>query len=1005
MADAEEDPVVTLRGIVGLGYEACAAMLARANGDVAAAVNRHFAAHDPRGDRVLAMPSSSSSPKRSSSGAHARSGKQRRRESADTEPKAQSNIKALFGGGGGRHGTASKPECASRASDALDAPAEDACPATKREIATQDTPVVRAEAAAGASGADRDGPTMALHVIRAKPTGSNTSPPRPPGEGEAGSEANAAGNTSSGDDDLDALWPSTSASVPYAWLARLFERVSSTKKRLEKHAVLRRAFERVIAEAPGDCLAVAYLVFGRCYPSHKKNAELNVGAAAVCAAIRDVTGASNDRIARAHDKLGDLGDVAAALKRGQVTLVKPKPLAATAVLDALRNIAAASGKGSAARRRDAMLSVLRCASPEETKYFVRTLVRNMRVGANRIAVLAALAEAAEARFRTRASGDGAYTASDDDRAVRRFPEGKDVAAAAQRAYALCPDLDLLVPPLIAEGVAGAAREGRLRPGTPVKPMLASITAGVADAAAKIRGTDAGETTFFLAEYKYDGVRAQIHLFREPSDSQSRDDDDSDSASFSVRVFSRNCEDRTEAFPDVVRAFLECAKGGDYGDGLVIDAEIVGVDRQTGKLLPFQTLASRPRSFASASDATANATAVCVFVFDLLYAGDAAAEETMDGGGAFPTKEDTRPKTHDLSLRERRSRLRSALPGLGAFPGVFELARSVEVRVGPEAKPVEDSEDSIVLAAGGLKTTRDDDDDDDANLTAERAALLARRENSRANLSVIDTIERFTVDAVDAACEGLVLKRLDGARSAYAPSVRAESWLKLKRDYCETLGGAPRDSLDLVPIGAWHGNGRKAGWYSPFLLAAYDPTTETYDSVCRCMSGFTDAFYEEKTETFGKRAVGGEAAGAAGEETKTKRQPSRKKKPRKPAKPAWVNTLERPDVWFVPSEVWEVRGADLTLSPKHAAAAGARHAERGISLRFPRFVAARPDKSPEDASGPAEVLALFDAQARRWGGQEASAERRLREIQRACEEAPDAFGEEREEEEEESAGGE
>jgi hypothetical protein len=82
----------------------------------------------------------------------------------------------------------------------------------------------------------------------------------------------------------------------------------------------------------------------------------------------------------------------------------------------------------------------------------------------------------------------------------------------------------------------------------------------------------------------------------------------------------------------------------------------------------------------------------------------------------------------------------------------------------------------------------------------------------------------------------------------------------------------------------------------------------------------------------------------------------------------VNTLERPDVWFVPSEVWEVRGADLTLSPKHAAAAGARHAERGISLRFPRFVAARPDKSPEDASGPAEVLALFDAQARRWGGQ-------------------------------------
>lgn len=61
-----------------------------------------------------------------------------------------------------------------------------------------------------------------------------------------------------------------------------------------------------------------------------------------------------------------------------------------------------------------------------------------------------------------------------------------------------------------------------------------------------------------------------------------------------------------------------------------------------------------------------------------------------------------------------------------------------------------------------------------------------------------------------------------------------------RDYCEEL----RDSLDLVPIGAWHGNGRKVGWYSPFLLAAWDPEAEEYQSVCRCMSGFSDAFYAQ-----------------------------------------------------------------------------------------------------------------------------------------------------------------
>ena len=969
MADAEEDPVGILRGIVGLGYEACAAMLARANGDVAAAVNRHFAAHDPREDRVLAMPPSSSSPapKRSSSGVHARSSKQRRRESADTEPKAQLNIKALFGDGRGHHGTDSKPEGASRASNARVKPAEDACPATRCEISTQDTPVVRAEAAAGASGASRDDLKMDLHVIHVKPIASCLSSARPPEEGEAWSEANAASDKSNGveaysaDGDLDALWPRTSASVPYAWLARLFERVSSTKKRLEKHALLRRAFERVIAEAPGDCLAVVYLVFGKCHPSHRRNAELNVGAAAVCAVIRDVTGASRDRVARTNDELGDLGDVAAALKRKQVTLVKPRPLAATGVLAALRDIASESGKGSAARRRDVMLSVLRRASPEETKYFVRTLVRNMRVGANRIAVLAALAEAAEAHFRSRQTDDAS-----GEPLAETLDEGlsRDVAAAMQRAYALCPDLDLLVPPLLAEGVAGAVREGRLRPGTPVKPMLASITTGVADAAAKIRGADdAGEAEpAFLAEYKYDGVRAQIHLFREGVFTKN-EAASHQAGAFSVRVFSRNCEDRTEAFPDVVEAFLECAKGGDYGDGLVIDAEIVGVDRQTGKLLPFQTLASRPRSFPSAEAARA-ATETCVFVFDLLYAGDTS------GNGDAPN---ARTKTHDLSLRERRSRLRSALPGLGASPGVFELARSIEVR---------GEKDASSKADDGATTDATADEKKRSNDPPPKVCAS------------IERIERFTLDAVDAACEGIVLKRLDGARASYAPSVRAESWLKLKRDYCETLGGAPRDSLDLVPIGAWHGNGRKAGWYSPFLLAAYDPKSGAYDSVCRCMSGFTDAFYKEKTETLGARTV---SVGVAGDETVGN---TSKHAPRKPTKPAWANTLERPDVWFVPSEVWEVRGADLTLSPKHAAAAGARHPERGISLRFPRFVAARPDKNPEDASGPAEVLALFDAQARRWGGQEAAAERRLREIERLREEAPDAFGEEEEEEEEE-----
>ena len=44
---------------------------------------------------------------------------------------------------------------------------------------------------------------------------------------------------------------------------------------------------------------------------------------------------------------------------------------------------------------------------------------------------------------------------------------------------------------------------------------------------------------------------------------------------------------------------------------------------------------------------------------------------------------------------------------------------------------------------------------------------------------------------------------------------------------------------LVPIAAWWGQGRKAGWWSPFLLAVYDEETGVYTAVTKCLSGFTE----------------------------------------------------------------------------------------------------------------------------------------------------------------------
>ena len=76
----------------------------------------------------------------------------------------------------------------------------------------------------------------------------------------------------------------------------------------------------------------------------------------------------------------------------------------------------------------------------------------------------------------------------------------------------------------------------------------------------------------------------------------------------------------------------------------------------------------------------------------------------------------------------------------------------------------------------------------------------------------------------------------------------------------------------------------------------------------------------------------------------------------------VETGERAPYWFAPTEIWEIRGADITVSPVHKAAAGLVHPERGLSLRFPRFIRRRDDKRVCDATTPAQLASLYSQQA-------------------------------------------
>eukprot|EP01016_Furgasonia_blochmanni_P003729 TRINITY_DN11464_c0_g1_i3.p1 TRINITY_DN11464_c0_g1~~TRINITY_DN11464_c0_g1_i3.p1 ORF type:complete len:175 (-),score=20.26 TRINITY_DN11464_c0_g1_i3:111-635(-) len=158
------------------------------------------------------------------------------------------------------------------------------------------------------------------------------------------------------------------------------------------------------------------------------------------------------------------------------------------------------------------------------------------------------------------------------------------------------------------------------------------------------------------------------------------------------------------------------------------------------------------------------------------------------------------------------------------------------------------------------------------------------------------------------------------------------WIKIKKS--QDADSQMADTLDLIPIAAYWGKGKRANRFGAYLLAAYNKEFDRYEAICKIGTGFSDEFLDSMTKIHQMQAA-----------------------PEKPLNYYVAKSL-KPDVWLNASEVWEVQSDKLTLSPIYAVGKRIVDETKGLSLRFPRFIRHRTDKGINQSSTTSDIVDLY-----------------------------------------------
>lgn len=346
--------------------------------------------------------------------------------------------------------------------------------------------------------------------------------------------------------------------MKFAIIAEHFEQLEATTKRLEMFEILSELFKKTPAEEVDKLI---YICQERLRPAYE-GVEIGMAGKMLEKAIARATGTDLKKVTSLFKKKGDAGLVAEELAGNHsAKLVKPKELTFVEVYEGFLKLAQISGSGAVDQKVSIISGLLSRAGPKEAKYISRFVIGSLRLGIGDPTLMDSLSKA-----------------KTGERKMREKIE---------RAYNLCSDLGFVAKTFFEKGER-ALDKFEVTPGKPIRMALAERLPSPKEIVEKI-----GEASI---ESKYDGFRLQCHKIGDK-----------------VFLFSRNLENMTHMFPDVVTSIKKYVKAKDA----IIEGEALVYNEDTGELLPFQVTITRKRKYEI--EAKKKELPLKLFVFDLLYA--------------------------------------------------------------------------------------------------------------------------------------------------------------------------------------------------------------------------------------------------------------------------------------------------------------------------------------------------------------------------------------------------